>query len=204
MRKKTMSLLACALSAALLCACGAREPKLVSTDSSEEPFSIADAGELIRPYDEAAAWLGAQEKITRAQGEALAESVDAAFPGEGENVLGMYIDVGFWEDESQQEFEILTEAFCPTMFHEGVEVTDAVVKTERSEYDDGSVWETTRLEITEAYTGENEALAGWRRTYIFDQTDDGWRFSTFDGQMNFMSDEWSNDALPLKAPVEGP
>lgn len=202
--KRRWSILFSVCLALALCACGARGAAVVSTSSAEQPFSIAEAEALIRPYDEAAAWLGAQDTVTREQAEALIAAVDEAFPGEGENMLGMFIDIARWEEDERQEFDVIPHSFCPTMFHEGVEVTDAVVRTECSEYDDGSVWETTRLEVTETYTGENEALADWSRTYVFDQTEDGWRFFTFDGQMNFSGEEWETSAPPLKSPVEGP
>ena len=189
---------------ALLCACGSSDtPHAVRTESTEEAFSITEAEALIRPYDKAAAWLGAQDTITRAEAEAVVRDVDAAFPGEGENVLGMFIDMARWEEEERQTLDVVPHSFCPTMFHEGVAVTSVVQTTDVTEYEDGSVWKRVWLEVTETYTGDEESLADWERSYLFEQTDEGdWVFFSFDGQMNFSGEKWSSGFLPLKSPAD--
>lgn len=189
----------CGMALAFLCACGSGDVTVaVSTQTAEEAFSVAEAEVLVRPWDAAAAWLGAQDEVTREEADALVLYVDASFPGEGENMLGMFVDMALYEDEAQDVFPVLSDTFCPTEFHEGVEVTDARKTVTTSSYENGTTLETVRLEVTETYTGGDEALADWFRTYVFEETDEGWTFMAFSGTGNFAGEGWRPDYLPLK------
>ena len=198
--KRVLSALLAMFSAAALCACGAGSdaPRAVRTESVEEPFSITEAEALIRPWDAAAAWMGAQDTVTRAEAEAVELYVDASFPGEGENLVFLFLDVAQWESEETQKFAVVPTQFCPTMFHEDVAVTGVVKTTDTVEYEGGMVTERVWLEVTEAYTGADESLAGWERSYVFEQADGEWVFFSFDGTVNFGGENWRQDHLPLK------
>lgn len=188
----------CGMALALLCACRSDDVTVaVDTQTAVESFPIAEAETLVRPWDAAAAWLSAQDEITRSEADAVVLYVDASFPGEGENMLGMFIDMAQYEDEAVDAFPVASDTFCPTDFHEGVEVTSAEKTVATSVYESGTTLETARLEVTETYTGSDEALADWHRTYIFEETDDGWEFMAFDGIGNFGGENWDPDYLPL-------
>ena len=73
--------------------------------------------------------------------------------------------------EADAVYEILPEMRYPTVYHKGIEVTEAVIRTTyKKEY---SYLDTEQLIVTQSYTGEEPMLKDFERRYIFERDENG-------------------------------
>ena len=96
-------------------------------------------------------------------------------------------------DSTGNLFTPIRDQFWPTIFHEGVEITDAtLVRIDEKQ-------ETAQLEVTLSYTGDDEKLQNWSRGYTFYPQEDGsWLLRACSGTMNCIGNGFSPSYLPLK------
>ena len=165
----------------------APQPKQETAD-----FSRAKAQALVEAIDRPYLELERAAVVTRNTYKALLAEEQALYTEDYDPTLDALLtqDVS---DSPVNLFTPLRDQFWPTIFHEGIELTDAkLVQLDGRQ-------ETAQLEVTIAYTGDDEKLQHWSRGYTFYPQENGsWLLHSCSGTMTFVGDGFSPDYLPLK------
>lgn len=174
-------------------------------------FDLALAQSMISDWERNMAWLSTQESLSLDEAKAFQAVMNDTLPGYGTQALHSLFS-GEAGGPFFTKWERLPNLFCPTIFHQGVEVVSAQ-EVQVEEYvlfsSELSLTGST-LTIRVAYLGEDERLTDWYREFLFiryhDQ--DEWHFERFGGSMNLSGDEFSPNYLPLRdetieSPIDG-
>lgn len=158
-----------------------------------EPFPLAEALEMIAPWEALCADITRTDTVTRSQVEEFIAQLDRVFPPdtwEPPNWETVFFDSGDLEDQNQDTISLNQDQFFPTIYHEDVAVTSGeMTRLYYSDQEETTADPDTYLAITVAYVGDREDLTGWARHYHFRQGEDGsWYMSSFSGQMNLAMD----------------
>lgn len=166
---------------------------IVTTD-----FDIEEAIEIISKGDKVVAEMSLNDVITRDEyGIFFNQLVDIYvnnpygfelfFPTE--HISGL-------EKGTILETYVRQDVFCPTIFHEGMEILEAYVDTETYE---AEIFSSSFLVIEMIYTGENELFEDFQKTYVYRKNyEDGWDFYAIGGNAVYIGDEYPPNVLPFK------
>lgn len=125
----------------------------------------------------------------------MEQSFTKEFGNRAQDILGI-LCINNMDAEPNADIYINKNILYPTIFHEGIKITKAVVH--KTEYENEFFNETT-LTIKEEYVGDDEKLKSWNREYIFIPDENGeWKFSGFSGVLNFSGEDYNMNNLELK------
>lgn len=200
-----MKRLAVSLSAlfcfALLGACGPDFVTLEPVRTETAAFDLEEAYALIEPLERPMAEISLRESITRAEYDAYVEATRHVYSGSYLNEsppYELFFDGADIDDPTVDPLYIVPNQFYPTVFHAGVELTDAQTDTVYFEEEFASQ-NYTQLRVTLSYQGEDPRLEDWSRTWVFKLQPDGeWLVWSCKGTTNFLGDGYSPTMLPMK------
>lgn len=163
-------------------------------------FDLQTATEMIKKKEEIILEFTMREEFSVDVYEQFAQSLTKEFGNRlAQNILSMFFTTNLDIDATSNPWSnraVNHDTFYPTIFHEGINVTSAVIH--KIEYEQQFLNRTV-LEITEEYVGNDEKMAGWSRGYRFIQNDDGeWEVDGFSGVMNFSGEGVNVNYLQLK------
>ncbi|WP_223869298.1 hypothetical protein [Paenibacillus sabuli] len=138
--------------------------------------------------------LALREKLSDLEYKELEKTLTQAFGSHSRDILSIFI-IHNMDEQAGSDRAVQTTLY-PTVFHQGITITRAVV--EKRDFEN-AFFNETRLIITEEYVGDDEKLKDWTRDYIFTPNQNGdWELSGFSGVMNFMGEDFNMDYLALK------
>ncbi|MCR8656489.1 hypothetical protein [Paenibacillus endoradicis] len=155
-------------------------------------FDIKTAIEMVEKKEKLILDIALRENLSKIDYDQAEKALTEEFGDRGEEILTMFI---INDMDSISDTYVMAETFYPTVFHEGIVVTDASIYKSYYEYESLNM---TRLSIKEEYIGDDEKLKGWNREYIFDQNEEGqWEFHGFSGTVNLMGEDYDMGYLEL-------
>ncbi|ADU32211.1 hypothetical protein [Evansella cellulosilytica] len=158
-------------------------------------FDINTATEMIKEKEELIIELAMKETVTKKEYDEYEEAFTEQFGQHAQSFLEMFIILGS-ENETETGTYLIQETLYPTVFHKGIAITDAVIY---KSYYENEFFNETRLMIKQEYTGDDNELEGWKREYVFDESEDGdWEIHAFSGEMNFVGDDFSMQYLEFE------
>lgn len=205
MKRAILCLIPLFLFLLLLSACGTKVStghQILPVRTETVPFDLETAKGIIAKGDSLIAGLQTQDTVSRAEGERFLAEISKLY-GENEPWSGMFFSSNV-DDASCSEFAVQRDLFFPTMFHQGMEVVSAEVKTEYFE-ESNSVMDSEWLRIRMEYQGTDETMKGFHRTYAYrkwlEHPDWDWLFSSMEGNINMQA---AKELLPLKEEMPWP
>jgi len=189
----------------LLCGCAAAPSQAVEQTVEEEPFDMAQAWSLLASTERCVVdlvhggngldyglWLNAFQ---------------SSYSELGQPLLDTLLVPAHWPDDRVLSLE---GRFFPTVYHQGMEISEAVLYTQTTTYRaQGGYSSCTEinqlLRITETYTGSGRALDGFSRVNCFvrGKTQYGreiWVFCRFEGDLDVGGDNVNQMYLALREP----
>lgn len=158
-------------------------------------FDLDTAKSMIADMEQYVIDLSDRSRITREELDALTAGMEAVYGEHARDVAATFFDVAEMEDDTVSELSLLPQNCYPTIYHQGVEITDAY--TASNEYDD-PFFNETYLHVREDYTGDDPLFKDFYREYVFKADENKkWVFSGFGGTVNYQGDEYTG-ALALK------
>lgn len=156
--------------------------------------------ELVEHIEQPILYLLSLDEISRDEFESLIQESEIISSGLPETAYALLKDGADYDDEQKEVLELNVSYFCPTIFHEGIEITDAYI--EYSTYEDTNAYlDSTILYVVEEYCGDDEILKDLNinRTYSFVlKNDSDWVYRGRSGSFNYMGEGLSSTYLPLK------
>ncbi|RUT43973.1 hypothetical protein EJP82_18750 [Paenibacillus anaericanus] len=180
----------------ILSACNSSEQlKPIKEESID--FDIKTAIQMVEKKEKIIIDLALREKVSITEYEELEKSFDEEFGKYSKDILSIFfLNTMESVPESESGMYVIQDTFYPTVFHEGITVTNAVID---KSYYENEFFNVTSLRIMEEYVGDDEKLKDWKREYIFTPNEDGeWEVHGFSGVMNFLGEEYSMNYLELK------
>jgi len=185
--------------------CTACSPKSETTQilpirTETETFDLENAKKIVGEGERLIAALSTKETVSREEFDSFLLEMNRRY---GDNIRWdlMFFNNMEFEDARNQKLHVNRSMFYPTIFHEGIEIVSAEVETQYFDEENSSMncqW----LRIREEYTGPDEKLQGWNRTYTYRKwlqyPDWDWLFSSFDGEVNLGDPDMGAGYLPLK------
>jgi hypothetical protein len=199
---------------------GDRDTQMYDIDAAG--FDLTVAREMVGEGDRIIAGLSMKETVVRREYEQYRHIFHELY--------GMSLSANVFFDRFQFEnrnidvLDVNRDIFFPTVFHEGIELVSAEIRTYTFESD--FTWLESKMDsiylvIRVEYTGDDEKLAGWFREHIyvprradFTVSEDGeetvlseldrerevrrWIFDGFNGKVYFFEDGFDADYLPLR------
>lgn len=169
-------------------------------ESVMEPFDTQEALQLIQPIDQILFEVGLKDEITREELSAYSEELSAYYLENGPlgpdwptRVLPeLFLDMQAFEDPAKSKFILVESQFCPTIFHEGIEISSSEI--EHTYYGEDKSFSRHALRIL--LTSTSELLADWERTYVFLQDEASeWKLDHMEGTINISGEK---NMLPPK------
>jgi len=162
-------------------------------------FDIKTAIEMVEKKEKIIIDLALREKVSIMDYEELEKTFTEEFGNYAKEILSMFF-VNTMDSKPESESESgmyrIQDTFYPTVFHKGINVTNAVID---KSYYENEFFNQTRLSIKEEYVGDDEKLKDWKREYIFTPNEDGeWEIHGFSGVMNFLGEEYKMNYLEFK------
>ncbi|NIK76677.1 hypothetical protein FHS15_001802 [Paenibacillus castaneae] len=180
----------------ILSACNSsQQVKPIKEESID--FDIKTAIEMVQKKEKLIIDLALKENVSIMDYEELEKSFTNEFGNYAKDILSIFfLNTMESKPESDSGMYIKQDTFYPTVFHEGINVTNAVIdKT----YYENEFLNQTRLSIKEEYIGDDEKLKDWNREYIFTPNEAGeWELHGFSGVLNFVGVEYKMNYLELK------
>lgn len=159
-------------------------------------FEIDMATEMIRNIDQLMFDLSLKETIMLAELDEIIKTFTEVYGHHAAETAYSTLIPRYADMDMPEEIKINANSFYPTIFHEGVELTEAIVH--KSYYED-DFFNSTGLTVTLAYMGDDERLKNWKRSYIFFENKDGeWELHHFAGIGNYLGEEFHPRYLDLK------
>ena len=156
-------------------------------------FDIGTAIEMVKKKEKLILDVALRESLSTIDYDQAEKALTEEFGDRGKEILSMFI---ISDMDSVSDTYVMSDTFYPTVFHEGITITQAVIDKVYYEYESLNM---TRLSIKEEYSGEDKNLKGWNREYIFDQNEEGeWEFHGFSGTLNFLGEEYTMHYLQLE------
>lgn len=187
MRKITMFILVMMLALSACSSSGQLKP--IKEETIE--FDLATASKMVKEKEKLIIDVAFKDSITLEEYETYKKLFNEAFGEHGERFLFSWIRI----DENNEVY-LHGKSFYPTVFHQGVDITGAVVY---KSYYENEFFNRTSLRITVEYLGDDAKLKGWKRAYIFTENNEGkWELDGFSGKMNFTGEGFDMNYLELK------
>lgn len=163
--------------------------------NEEQPFDIAEARVMIEALEAPIIELLGYESIERDRLLGITGQSEI-FSAEGSmDIINAFIDHDQLEAEDTEELYLYKDYFVPTVFHEGIEIKKAFVQ--KTVYKDER-FNTEILHVEVGYTGSDELLKNFGRTYLFIKTkDDAWELVGDEGVDYFQGAGYNPTYLPL-------
>lgn len=179
-----------------LSACQSSEQeKLVKEETIN--FNINTATEMVKKKENMIIDVALREKVSKLEYKELEKSFTKEFGSNADIVLSILFTHDM-DADPESDMYIQQNTLYPTVFHEGVTITNAVVHKSYFENEFFNRTET-RLSIMEEYDGDDEKLKDWKREYLFTSDKNGvWKFNGFSGEVNFLGDDFNMHYLELK------
>lgn len=157
-------------------------------------FDIDAATEMIEKKESMILEFALREKVSQLEYEEAERALTEEFGNHARDILTMVL-INNMDAEPGADRVVQQNMLYPTVFHEGITITDAVIY---KSYYENEFFNQTRLSIKEEYIGEDEKLKDWSREYFFTPSNSGeWELSGFGGVMNFLGEEFSANYLQL-------
>lgn len=158
-------------------------------------FNRNTAIKMVKKKEKMVIDLALKEKVTRVEYEALEKSLAKEFGDQASAILSMFFIEDLDADPNSDRYAHKNTLY-PTLFHEGVTVTNAVVY--KYEYEHEAL-NQTELRIKEEYVGDDEKLKDWYREYLFKPGEnEEWEFTGFSGTLNVSGEDYNMNYLELK------
>lgn len=160
-------------------------------------FDIKTAIEMIEKKEQMIIDLASREQVSIMEYKELQKSFTEEF-GNYANANDMLtmIFINNMDAEPESDIYVNKDLFYPTVFHEGITVTNAVIY---KRYYENEFFNQTTLSIKEEYVGDDEKLKDWNREYIFTSNEDEeWKLQGFSGVMNFLGEDYTMNYLEFK------
>lgn len=158
-------------------------------------FDINTAIEMVEKREEMIIDVAQRDKVSVQEYEELVKSFSEQFGDHAKDILDMFF-IHNLDAEPESDIDVQKNTLYPTVFHEGITITDAVVY---KSYYENEFFNKTTLTIKEQYSGDDEDLKDWTREYIFTLNDnDEWVIHGFSGVMNLSGERYSMNYLELK------
>jgi hypothetical protein len=191
---KKVKLFICITVIFLLAACQSSQQSKWITEETID-FDINTAVEMVKAKEKMIVDAALREKLTKPEYKEMEQSFTKEFGNRAQDILGI-LCINNMDAEPNADIYINKNILYPTIFHEGIKITKAVVH--KTEYENEFFNETT-LTIKEEYVGDDEKLKSWNREYIFIPDENGeWKFSGFSGVLNFSGEDYNMNNLELK------
>lgn len=158
-------------------------------------FDINAAKKMVEKKEKMIIDLALREKVTRLEYRELEKSFTEEFGDHAKDILKIFL-INNMDAEPESDLYIQKNTFYPTIFHNGISITKAVIY---KSYFENEFFNQTRLSIKEEYVGDDKKLKNWRREYIFIPNKDGaWILNGFSGTLNFMGEDYNMNYLELQ------
>lgn len=158
-------------------------------------FDIDTATEMIKEKEELVIQLSMKETLSNNEYDEFEKIFTEEFGQHGQRFLEMFIILGS-EGEAESGSYLIQETLYPTVFHEGITITDAVIY---KSYYENEFFNETYLRIKQEYTGDDIELEDWKREYVFTENEDReWEIYGFSGEMNFVGEKFSMQYLDFE------
>jgi hypothetical protein len=182
----------------LLSACQSSE-QLKPIREETIDFDMKVANEMVAKKEKMIIDLALREKVSIKEYEELEKSLTAEFGSHAREILTILFNHNS-DSEPTSDRYIQQNTLYPTVFHEGITITNAVIY---KSYYENEFFNQTRLSIKEEYMGDDEKLKDWKREYIFIPNENGeWKLNGFSGVMNFLGENYNMNYLVLKPITE--
>lgn len=165
----------------LLCGCAHTvKPRKIT----ETEFPLEEAVELVKMLEAPVLELSSLETVTGKQLLDYGETSGLFRPEEHGSIIRDFLVISpeeLFELRPDETYQVCTDLIYPTVFHQDVEVTSAVIRTWI--YDKAhSGFDQEKLIVTEEYTGEEPLLKGFERRYLFERDSQGvWQYDSLSG-----------------------
>ncbi|CDW99987.1 hypothetical protein AT727_00105 [Desulfitobacterium hafniense] len=135
--------------------------------------------------------------ITRTEFDTFQEQYTVFREDDG-NWLKVFISANDEGNPMVSDLRIAEDNFVPTLFHQEIDIAEAY--TEQLIYEEkNSERNHTNLYIIEEYSGTDEKMKGFSRTYHFSLTNGKeWKYEGFSGAANLAGEGYFRDYLSLK------
>ncbi|WP_026673566.1 hypothetical protein [Alkalihalobacterium bogoriense] len=181
------------MSVVFLTGCNSSEIKPIKEEKTD--FDMAIATEMIKKKEELIIELSAKKTISLKEYKEYEQVFSKEFGREAQEIIRIFISLES-EKNANGDFYYIEDTFYPTVFHEGITVTDAFIE---KTYYENEFFNETYLTIKQEYTGYDPKLQDWVREYIFTENDDGnWEIYGFAGEMNFVGEDNNMNYLDRK------
>ncbi|RAR44267.1 hypothetical protein [Paenibacillus sp. MDMC362] len=178
----------------LLSACQSSE-QLKPIKEETIDFDINTAIEMVEKKEKMIIDLALREKVSKLEYKELEKSFTEEFGGHAKEILSILF-IHNLDSDPESDMYVQQNTLYPTLFHEGITITNAVVY---KSYFENEFFNQTRLSIEEKYVGDDEKLKDWKREYIFTPNKNGeWELNGFSGVMNFLGEDYNMNYLELK------
>lgn len=158
-------------------------------------FDINTAIEMVEKKEKMIIDLALREKVSKLEYKELEKSFTEEFGGHAKTILSILF-IHNMDSDPESDMYVQQDTLYPTLFHEGITITNAVVY---KSYFENEFFNQTRLSIEEKYVGDDEKLKDWKREYIFTPNKNGeWELNGFSGVMNFLGEDYNMNYLELK------
>ncbi|RED63303.1 hypothetical protein [Cohnella lupini] len=182
----------------LLSACQSSE-QLKPIREETIDFDMKVANEMVEKKETMIIDLALREKVSIKEYEELEKSLTAEFGSHAREILTILFNHNS-DSEPTSDMYIQQNTLYPTVFHEGITITNAVIY---KSYYENEFYNETRLSIKEEYMGDDEKLKDWKREYIFIPNENGeWKLNGFSGVMNFLGEDYNMNYLVLRPITE--
>ncbi|CAM3844489.1 hypothetical protein [Marinicrinis lubricantis] len=157
-------------------------------------FDLKTATQMVEKKETMIMELAKKKELSISEFREIERYFTADFGDHAKDILSM-LTLQFMDEESKKY--IAQDTFYPTVFHEGIHITSAVIY--RSYYEN-DFFNQTRLTIREEYEGDDKELEDWYREYIFTLNKDTgeWELHGFSGILNYSGEEFNLNYLELK------
>lgn len=166
---------------------------MVTTD-----YDLDDAYEMIAAGDAVVAEMSLKETVTREEyAQFFLDLVDIYVNNPYSfNLFFPTEDIEGLEDGTIATTTLRDDVFCPTIFHEGMEISQAYVDTDTYEME---VFGSSFLVIEMIYTGDNELFQDFKKTYVYRKNlEYTWDFYAIGDNAIYIGEDYSPTMLPLK------
>jgi hypothetical protein len=170
-----------------------REVKVIKEEVFD--FDLTTAAKMIEDKERLIVEVSLKKRVTPTEFEEIKNTFTEEFGEHAENILSIFFGSGV-QSEVKTDMYIEQNTFYPTAFHKGIDIKSASIHNIYYEYE---AFNTSYLEITEKYRGEDKMMEEWERTYIFRKDEEGqWGLYTFSGTMNFAGEGFNAKYLEFK------
>ncbi|MGC6588447.1 hypothetical protein ACPV3A_26325 [Paenibacillus sp. Dod16] len=177
-----------------LSACQSSE-QLKPTKEETIDFDLNTAIEMVEKKEKMIIDLALREKVSKLEYKEFEKSFTEEFGVHAKDILSILF-IHDMDSDPESDMYVQQDTLYPTLFHEGITITNAVVY---KSYFENEFFNQTRLSIEEKYVGDDEKLKDWKREYIFTPNKNGeWELNGFSGVMNFLGEDYNMNYLELK------